>query len=306
MLRRLIGEDIEVDITLGSALWCIRVDPGQLDQVILNLAVNARDAMPQGGRLAFRTANVELDESFVRRHPGARTGPHVRLVVRDTGVGMDAETQAHLFEPFFTTKGPGKGTGLGLATVYGIIKQSGGHIAVDSAPGRGATFIIHLPRVEEVAAIPEAELPPEDLPRGSETILLVEDEDGVRALAHEILEASGYRVLPARHGAEALDVSDGHGPSIDLLLTDVVMPGIGGRELVERLSVRRPDMRVLYMSGYTADALGPHGVLEADTALLAKPFTPDILTRKVREVLDAAGAPPARTSVRAPEHARSV
>jgi PAS domain S-box-containing protein len=299
MLRRLIGEDIEVVITLGSALGCIRVDPGQLDQVFLNLAVNARDAMPQGGRLTFRTLNVDLDDFFVRRHPGARPGPHVRLVVSDTGVGMDAETQAHLFEPFFTTKGPGKGTGLGLATVYGVIKQSGGHIVVESAPEQGATFVIHFPRVDEAVPVIEREQVPEELPGGSETVLLVEDEEAVRALANEILATSGYTVLQACHGAEALDLADRHQSRIDLLLTDVVMPGIGGRELVERLGPRRPDMRVLYMSGYTADALGKHGVLEADTALLAKPFTPDILMKKVREVLDGADAAAGHTNVHA-------
>src|SRR5436309_1044541 len=274
MLRRLIGEDIKLETLLAPELGAVRVDAGQMEQVLVNLAVNARDAMPEGGRLTIKTDNVDAG------------GSQVLLHVSDSGVGMDEEVQAHLFEPFFTTKPRGKGSGLGLATVYGIVRQSGGHIAVDSAPGRGATFRVYLPRVE-------APLDPTDRPRpvtapaaGSETILLVEDEHLVRLLARKVLERAGYRVLVAAGGAEALDLAERYAGPIHLLLTDVVMPEMSGRELAHRLASLRPDARVLYMSGYADEAIAQHGVLDPGTAFLQKPFTPDGLARKVREVLD--------------------
>jgi len=287
MLRRLIGEDIELLTRRGSDLGSVEADPGQLEQMILNLAVNARDAMPRGGRLTIETANVELDPAFVRRHPGAQPGAHVALVVSDIGMGMDADTQAHLFEPFFTTKGPGQGTGLGLATVYGIVKQSGGYISVESELGRGTSFTIYLPRIEQAAEAVEPGSDAAGTPQGSETILLVEDEDGVRDLTREILEMSGYTVLEARHGAEALVVGEQHPGPIHLLVSDVVMPQMGGRELADRLRALRQGIKVLFMSGYMDDAIGHHGALDPGTNLLPKPFSPDALARKVREVLDA-------------------
>jgi signal transduction histidine kinase/DNA-binding response OmpR family regulator len=293
MLRRIIGEDIELTTALAAGLGDVKADPGQIEQVVMNLVVNARDAMPQGGRLIVETAGVALDDAFVRRHPGARPGPHVRLAVRDTGIGMDAETQTHVFEPFFTTKGPGKGTGLGLATVYGIVKQSGGYISVESAPGRGSTFAIYLPRVETPAGDGRPGGAAGDLAGGSETILLVEDERTLRDLAREILLEHGYRVLEAQHGPEALGVAEQHKRRIDLLVTDVVMPHMSGRELAERLAETHPAMKVLYMSGYTDDAIVHHGVLRPGTAFVQKPFSPDGLTRKIRQVLDAPPGGPA-------------
>jgi CheY-like chemotaxis protein len=267
----------------------VKADPSQVEQVILNLAVNARDAMPQGGRLTIETQNAELDEAYARRHPGVRPGRYVMLAVSDTGVGMDAETQARLFEPFFTTKGPGKGTGLGLATVYGIVKQSGGNIFVYSEPGRGATFKVYLPRVDEPAEAIEPGQLPGVPPRGSETVLLVEDEEGLRDLAREVLEGQGYTVLEARHPGKALLISEQHEGPIHLMLTDVVMPGMSGRVLADRLAPTRLQMKVLYMSGYTDDAIVHHGVLEQGVAFVEKPFTPAVLAHKVREVLDAPG-----------------
>ncbi len=288
MLRRLIGEDIEVVITPGPDLASVSADPGQLEQVILNLAVNARDAMPRGGKLTIETANVELDAGFVRDHVGMRPGRCVMLAVTDTGVGMDAAVQAHLFEPFFTTKEPGKGTGLGLATVYGIVKQSGGYIAVRSELGRGATFTIYLPRVDA----PPDELEPGPAhagpPRGSETVLLVEDEAAVRDLSREILEAQGYTVLEAPRPGDALLIAARVDRALDLMVTDVVMPEMSGPELAARMARLHPTMRVLYVSGYTDDAMVRHGVLTAGMAFLPKPFTPDGLAHKVREILDAA------------------
>jgi PAS domain S-box-containing protein len=285
MLRRLIREDIALVTVADPARGCVRADPGQLEQVILNLVVNARDAMPEGGRLTIETATVELDERFVRDHPGSRPGVYARLVVADTGVGMDAETQRHLFEPFFTTKGPGQGTGLGLTTVYAIVKQHAGYVTVESAPGRGARFVIYLPRVEE----PAEELPPAEplatWPRGSETILVVENHEGVRQLVCEILQGCGYNVIDARHPGEALLIGERRAGLIHLLLTDVVMPEMGGRELAERLVGVRPGLKVLYLSGHAPDALGPSGVLEPDASILPKPFAPDALAQKVREVL---------------------
>jgi two-component system, cell cycle sensor histidine kinase and response regulator CckA len=273
MLRRLIGEDVQLVAALDPALGQARADPSQLEQVILNLAVNARDAMPQGGRLTLETANAELED-----------GRYVSLSVSDTGVGMDAEVRKHLFEPFFTTKGPGKGTGLGLATVYGIVAQSGGSILVESEPGRGTTFKVFLPRVDEPLAShagPEA-LPPAG---GTETVLVAEDEDGVRSLICEILGELGYDVREAARPEAAIKAFSAGG-EVHLLLTDVVMPGMNGPQLAARLAALRPGLRVLYMSGYTGDSVALQGVLEQGTHLLQKPFTPDALARKVREVLD--------------------
>jgi PAS domain S-box-containing protein len=286
MLKRLIGEDIDLVTVLGPALGQVRADPSQIEQVIMNLTVNSRDALPNGGKLIIETANVYLDEAEARRHPGARPGPYVMLSVSDTGCGMDAETRSHIFEPFFTTKAKGKGTGLGLATVYGIVSQSGGHIRVESESGRGTSFMIYLPRVEqEFEAIEPGKAPTVSL-QGSETLLIVEDEEPVRALVCEILQKNGYTVLEAGHGAEAIQICERHEGSIQLMVTDVVMPGMSGRELAQRLSTLRPDMKVLYVSGYTEDAIVHYGVLDQGTNFLQKPFRPYDLARKVREVLD--------------------
>jgi GAF domain-containing protein/CheY-like chemotaxis protein len=287
MLRRLIGEDITLVTALAPALGQVKADPGQIEQVIMNLAVNARDAMPHGGRLTLETANVELDAGYARKHLGARPGPHVMLALSDTGVGMDAATQARIFEPFFTTKGPDKGTGLGLATVYGIVKQSDGNIWVYSEPGRGTTFKIYLPRVEE-AALPAPSIATSGRPpRGMETILLVEDEEAVRDLARDVLRTRGYTVVEASDASEALRICERHPGAIEMVLTDVVMPGMTGRDLADRLALLRPAIKVLYMSGYTDNAVIHHGVLDAGTVFLQKPFTPAVLAHKVREVLDA-------------------
>jgi signal transduction histidine kinase len=286
MLRRLIGEDIALVTALDPTLGSVKADPGQIEQLVMNLVANARDAMAKGGRLTLETANAELDGVYARHHVDVHPGPHVMLAVSDTGIGMTPETQAHIFEPFFTTKGPGVGTGLGLATVYGIVKQSGGHIWVYSEPERGTTFRIYLPRVEE-AIDPLAPRP--DLPertQGHETILLVEDELAVRNLVRDVLRARGYTVLEAQHGREALLICERHSGPIHLLLTDVVMPEMSGRELVNRLAPRRPTMSVIYMSGYTDTAVAQDGVLDAGTTFLQKPFTPAALARKIRQVLD--------------------
>ena len=290
MLRRLIGEDIELSIDLSPSLSRVKADPGQIEQVIVNLAVNARDAMPDGGRITIATADAELSPAYAAAHPGVRPGPHVLLSVADTGQGMSDETQAHLFEPFFTTKERGKGTGLGLATVYGIVQQSGGHIRVNSAADRGSTFLIYLPRVEapeDGAQGTDRPLLPHPSP-GTETVLLAEDEEVVRRLAREILSGNGYKVLEAGNGREALLLSEAHRGEIHLLLTDVVMPKMSGRELCERIRLLRPGIRILYMSGYTDDAILRDGVLEDGIPFLQKPFTPEALARKVREVLDPA------------------
>jgi PAS domain S-box-containing protein len=291
MLRRLIGEHIELKGRYEADLWRVKADPGQLEQVIVNLVVNARDAMPDGGVLTLETGNVELDAAFAESHLGASPGPHVLLAVTDTGVGIDAETRSHLFEPFFTTKGPGKGTGLGLATVYGIVKQSGGHVSVDSEPGQGARFGVYLPRVDAPIDPPPpaaAGAPPSG---GSETILLVEDQEEVRALAREVLQVSGYRVLEAANGPAAVAEATRHAGQIDLLLTDVVMPQMNGRELADRLGRVRPEMGVLYMSGYSDGALVARGALDARAPLLPKPFTSDVLATRVREFLDRRRTP---------------
>ena len=286
MLRRLIGEHIALVAVLASDLGRVRADPNQLEQVIVNLAVNARDAMPDGGKLTIETANVDLDETFAQAHLGSVPGAYVMLAVTDSGVGMDATVRAHLFEPFFTTKEVGKGTGLGLATVYGIVKQSDGYISVYSEPGRGSSFKIYLPRNGSTADLPVT--PQRGGPaRGSETILVVEDEPAVLTLSQRALEAQGYVVLAAADAAAALRVVERHGGTIHMLLTDVVMPGLSGRELADRLGAQRPGIRVLYMSGYPGDAVVQHGTLPSGSAFLQKPFSPDGLARKVRDVLDA-------------------
>lgn len=284
MLRRLIGEHIELRISHAPDLGKTKADPGQLEQVVMNLAVNARDAMPRGGALTIETANVELDEGFVHEHLGVTPGAYVMLSVSDTGSGMDRATQQRIFEPFFTTKEKGKGTGLGLAVVFGIVKQCNGSIWVYSEPGHGAVFKIYLPRTDEapVAARPA---PPIATLRGTETILVAEDEEQVRAVARTVLESQGYRVLVARNGVEALEVARAHPNDIDLVLTDVIMPKMGGRELGELVQQLRPSVKLLYMSGYTEDAFSTHEVLR-DALLLEKPLTPGLLLRRVREALD--------------------
>jgi two-component system cell cycle sensor histidine kinase/response regulator CckA len=287
MLKRLIGENIDLVAVQGDGLGQVKADPGQMEQVLLNLAINARDAMPQGGKLTIETANVELDKSYELNHFTAKPGPHVLLAVSDTGTGMDAETQKRIFEPFFTTKEVGKGTGLGLSTVYGIVKQSEGHIWVYSELGRGTTFKVYLPRVDMPMDAVVPTKAKTKLIGGTETILVVEDESSVRLLVRTTLESNGYQVLEATNGAEALLIEGRHKGKIHLLLTDLVMPGIGGRLLGKQMVDLQPELRVLYMSGYTDDAVIRHGGLEAGMAFLQKPFTPDALTHKLREVLDA-------------------
>lgn len=290
MLRRVIGEDVKLSTTTASGLWPVKADPGQVEQILLNLAVNARDAMPTGGKLTIETSNVELDETYAASHPDARAGAHVRLAVSDTGCGMSAAVRAKIFEPFFTTKGPGKGTGLGLATVYGIVKQSGGHVGVYSEVGVGTTFKVYLPRTEPAGEGAKSHPVLRALPRGTETVLVVEDDAAVRGLTRHILQNAGYAVLEAAGGDEALRVAIGHTGRIHLLVTDVVMPGLGGRAAAERLAERHPGLRVLFVSGYTDDAVVRHGVLHDKVNFLQKPFTPAALAGKVREVLDQPSA----------------
>jgi PAS domain S-box-containing protein len=287
ILRRVIGEDIELFLFPAADLGRVKVDPGQLEQVILNLAVNAREAMPRGGVLTIETLNTTLDESYAQGHAGVNPGDYVMLVISDTGVGMDSATQARVFEPFFTTKE--QGTGLGLATVYGIVKQSGGFIWVYSEPGKGTTFKIYFPRTHEELAIrgPEAVQPPSG---GTETILLVEDSDALRSLSRQILEQAGYRVLEAGSAAEAMRFAQSHPASIHCLLTDVVMPGYSGKHFAEQLARISPRTKTLYMSGYTDNVIMHHGVLEDGVRLLCKPFSRETLLQKIRETLDSDAA----------------
>jgi len=295
LFRRTLGEDIEIRLFLAGDLGRVKVDPDRLHQVLLNLVVNARDAMPRGGRLTIETANVHHDEDYARRHVGVRVGPYVQLTISDSGVGMDHETLSHMFEPFFTTKEKGKGTGLGLSTAYGIVKQSGGNIWAYSEPGRGTTFEVYFPLVTEAGEPAPASLPTSPARGGTETILLVEDEQGVRDLAREVLADLGYRVLSGGDGEQALALAAAHAEPIHLLLTDVVMPRMSGRVLAERLEPLRPGLRILYMSGYTEDAIIQHGLLVSGIAFLEKPFNPTRLGLKVRQVLDA--PPPAAPTV---------
>jgi PAS domain S-box-containing protein len=291
MLRRLIGEDIELVTFLSEDPAVVRIDPGQFEQVVINLAVNARDAMPHGGKLTIEIAQVSLDREYAKFHSDVKPGDYVMLAMSDTGIGMAEEVRARIFEPFFTTKEAGKGTGLGLATCYGIVRQAGGHIWVYSEPGKGTTFKIYLPRVEgavtnngsRYVALPAA--------GGDETILLVEDEPLVRSVTYQTLVERGYTIIEAHDGPAAIELAEKYKGPLDLLLTDVVLPQMSGRELSERLRRTRPKLRVLFMSGYTEDAIVHHGVLERGISFLPKPFTPEVLARKVRLVLDDNGDP---------------
>ena len=300
MLPQLLGEDIKVTLVLDRKLGNVKADQSQVEQVIMNLAVNARDAMPLGGSLKIETANVELDQAYVWSHPGSKVGSYVLLEVTDTGTGMDSGTLTHIFEPFFTTKEVGKGTGLGLATVYGIVKQSNGYIGLESALGKGTSFKIYLPRHAGQPAPEEQKPESTDIVRGSETILLVEDSEPLRKLAKTFLESSGFHVFSAENGEDALEVTKRFGGTFDLLLTDVIMPGMNGRVLAERLLPRQAGMKVLYMSGYSDSFIAGHGVLDPGTHLLHKPFTEEVLLRKVREVLDG-GKKPSPTATSATE-----
>jgi PAS domain S-box-containing protein len=295
MLTRMIGEDIDLVMVPTENLWPVRADSGQIEQVIMNLAVNARDAMPSGGKLTLETSNVTLDEDYARYHAPLRPGDYVMIAISDTGIGMDSETQSHIFEPFFTTKGP-KGTGLGLSTVYGIIKQSGGYIWVYSEIGKGTTFKIYLPRVastgETVVVQADGNREARAVEPGTETILVVEDEANLRYLARQYLEKQGYRVIEAADGAVAMQIAVAHEGVIHLLLTDVIMPGMNGRELAQRISEIRPNVKVLYMSGYTENVVGHNGTLDAGVRLLQKPFNLRDLKSIVREVLDTSLTPP--------------
>ena len=289
MLRRLIGEHIEMKTVAAEEPCLVKADAGQIEQVIMNIVINARDAMPQGGKLTLETGHVELDKDSSAELEGALPGPYVMLAVSDTGDGMDAETKAHIFEPFFTTKGLGKGTGLGLSTVYGIVKQSGGYISVYSEPGRGSTFKVYLPRLNEaVKGRRKDEFPSMDA-RGNETILVVEDEPMIRELIETMLKSRGYSVLTVDNPVHAADFAARHSGPIHLLLTDVVMPGISGREIATQISAQRPDTKVIFISGYTPNAIVHHGVLDEDLNFLQKPFTAVTLTNKVREVLNGRG-----------------
>jgi PAS domain S-box-containing protein len=288
MLRRLIGEDVELTTELSPSLHLVKADESQIDQIIMNLAVNARDAMPKGGKLVIKTRNIEIGEDFTRsRSYPMNAGPYVLLSVSDTGFGMNAQTLARVFEPFFTTKEKGKGTGLGLSTVYGVVKQSGGYIEVSSEVGLGTTFEIYLPRAEASLSEMKSHAAEESNQNGSETILLVEDESSLKTLTRNLLEMSGYTILEAKSSLDALAISQQHKEAIHLLLTDIVMPGMNGRELSEQLMSLRPEIKTLYMSGYTGQTYAGQGTLAPGTHFLQKPFTRDSLTRKVRETLDA-------------------
>ena len=300
MLQRLIGENIALATIPSQELGRVKADRGQIEQIIMNLAVNARDAMAHGGKLTITTANAEMDEVYCRQHRGAVPGSYVMLSVSDTGCGMDEETQTHIFEPFFTTKTQDKGTGLGLSTVYGVVKQSGGYIAVYSELGRGTSFKIYLPRTDESVSVVRGNDGGETA-HGWETILLVEDAQPLRELARELLEGNGYTVLEAVNGADAIRLAENHREPIHLLLTDVVMPGMDGRQLADHMALTNPGIKVLYMSGYTDDSIAHHGVLGSGIALLEKPFTKASLTRRVREVLGIDSAQPAIPAGRVPE-----
>ncbi|MGE3510075.1 MAG: ATP-binding protein, partial [Vicinamibacterales bacterium] len=291
LLRRVIGDDIQLHLNLTPTLATVEVDPGEIERVVMNLAVNARDAMPDGGHLTIESAIVQLDEAYASAHPGTAAGPHVMLAVSDSGTGMDEETQRQVFEPFFSTKGIGQGTGLGLATVYGIVRQSGGSIWVYSEAGRGTTFKIYLPRATSHPAGDAGERSAPDTWRGSETVLVIEDQPELRTLVCGALQRYGYRVLSATSGEEAFQISAEHQGALDLLLTDVVMAGLNGRRVAQRLHLERPQMRVIYMSGYTDQTIVRHGVLEPGLAFLQKPFTIQTLLRRVRETLDAVEPP---------------
>lgn len=287
LIRHLVGERIDLGMMLDPGLGQIRADPGQVQQLVMNLIMNSRDAMPKGGTLTIQTMNARLDEDCARRHPDVRPGNYVTLAVSDSGMGMDAETKSHIFEPFFTTKPAGKGTGLGLSTAYGIVRQSGGHIWVYSEPGEGATFKIFLPRIAGVGETEMFNMAIEAPSGGGATVLVVEDESSVRELVHEFLESDGYILLEAKGGAEALEIAEQDSSTIDLLLTDVVMPGISGPQLVQRLATLRPGMQVLYMSGYPVESVDAYGMNMAASNFIAKPFTREALLRKVRDVLES-------------------
>ena len=290
MLRRLVGEDLDLQLHLAPRLDRISADKGQIEQILTNLVVNARDAMPRGGRITIETANVELDDAYVKQHVAGQPGPHVMLAVSDTGMGMSRATQSRIFDPFFTTKALGHGTGLGLATVYGIVKQSGGTIWVYSEPGRGTTFKIYFPRADGIAELVVPRGRDTAATRGSETILVVEDEESVRVLVTDVLTRAGYTVLASADVAGGLDWSHRFAGPIHLLLTDVVMPGQSGRELATQLVAARPGIKVLYMSGYTEHAIAHHGIIESEAPLIDKPFTPEGLRQRVRELLDEGSA----------------
>jgi two-component system, cell cycle sensor histidine kinase and response regulator CckA len=298
MLRRLIGENIRLEISANSAVGCINADPGQVEQILVNLAANARDAMPDGGRLTIEVANAELDETYKKQHPPAIPGPYVMIGITDTGCGMDRETQSQIFDPFFTTKEFGKGTGLGLAMVYGIVKQSGGYIWVYSELGKGTVFKVYLPRIEREAP-QNLHADPDGAPqRGSETILVAEDSESLREMAREYMESLGYTVIEAASGTEALQRFNEFEGVIHLLLTDVVMPEMNGRELADQIVRKRPGIKILFTSGYTDDAIVRHGVLEPGIAFIQKPYRPRALARKIREVLDNSPAPPSPITTR--------